>query len=248
MILQRLRDYSRLMHLNKPVGIWLLLWPILWALWLAAGYVPPLNVLAVFMLGTVLMRSAAYVVNAYANRKHEPGPEDLGEQLIATGRVPAREALLLATLLAVLAMAAARDVNGLALILVLPVALLAGIYPFIRRLHSLPLAHLGAAFSWGIPTAYAAVRNAVPWLQAASGGALRCAWRTIRARSSPPACCWRSRSSPSPGRASPPCAMTRSTGMRSACRRAGAGRTGSAPIGSGAIFSCARSSACAFRS
>jgi 4-hydroxybenzoate polyprenyltransferase len=162
----RLRDYALLMRLDKPIGIWLLLWPTLWALWLAAGGMPPLDLLAVFVLGTALMRSAGCVINDYADREFDPHVERTKDRPIAAGRVSPREALLLFVVLCLLALAVASRLNAAALWLSLPAAALAASYPFAKRFHSLPQAHLGIAFSWGIPMAYAAVRGTVPWAEA----------------------------------------------------------------------------------
>ncbi len=162
----RLRDYALLMRLNKPIGIWLLLWPTLWALWLASSGVPRLDLLAVFVLGTVLMRSAGCVINDFADRRFDPHVERTRDRPIAAGRVSPREALLLFAGLCLLALAVASRLDAAALWLSLPAAVLAASYPFAKRFHSLPQAHLGIAFSWGIPMAYAAVRGAVPWLEA----------------------------------------------------------------------------------
>jgi 4-hydroxybenzoate polyprenyltransferase len=160
------RDYALLMRLNKPIGIWLLLWPTLWALWLAASGMPRWDLLAVFVLGTVLMRSAGCVINDFADRKFDPHVERTRDRPIAAGRVKPREALLLFVVLCVVALAVASRLNAAALWLSLPAAALAASYPFAKRFHSLPQAHLGIAFSWGIPMAYAAVRGSVPWAEA----------------------------------------------------------------------------------
>ncbi|HWY24952.1 MAG TPA: 4-hydroxybenzoate octaprenyltransferase [Nevskia sp.] len=162
----RLRDYALLMRLDKPIGIWLLLWPTLWALWLASFGMPRLDLLAVFVLGTILMRSAGCVINDFADRKFDPHVERTRDRPIAAGRVSPREALLLFAGLCLLALAVASRLDAAALWLSLPAAALAASYPFAKRFHSLPQAHLGIAFSWGIPMAYAAVRGAVPWLEA----------------------------------------------------------------------------------
>lgn len=163
---QRLRDYALLMRLDRPIGIWLLLWPTLWALWLAAGGVPPLNLLLVFVLGTVLMRSAGCVINDFADRKFDPHVERTKNRPIAAGRVSPREALALFAALCLVALVLALQLDAAALRLSLPAVVLAASYPFAKRFHSLPQAHLGIAFSWGIPMAYAAVRGAVPWREA----------------------------------------------------------------------------------
>jgi 4-hydroxybenzoate polyprenyltransferase len=165
-MIQRFRDYAQLMRLDRPIGIWLLLWPTLWALWLAAGGTPPLKLVLIFVLGTVLMRSAGCVINDYADREFDPHVERTRNRPIAAGRVSPREALVLFALLCLLALAVASGLNAQALWLSLPAAALAASYPFAKRFHSLPQAHLGIAFSWGIPMAYAAVRGAVPWSEA----------------------------------------------------------------------------------
>ena len=162
----RLHDYALLMRLNKPIGIYLLLWPTLWALWLASGGLPRWDLLAVFVLGTVLMRSAGCVINDFADRKIDPHVERTRDRPIAAGRVSPREALVLFAVLCLLALLIASRLNAAALWLSLPAVVLAASYPFAKRFHSLPQAHLGIAFSWGIPIAYAAVRGAVPWGEA----------------------------------------------------------------------------------
>jgi len=172
----RLYDYALLMRLNKPIGIYLLLWPTLWALWLAAGGAPPLDLLAVFVAGTVLMRSAGCVINDFADREFDPHVERTRNRPIAAGRVSPREALVLFALLCLLSLLIAARLNAAALWLSLPAVLLAASYPFAKRFHSLPQAHLGIAFSWGIPMAYAAVRGSVPWNEAALLMAANLCW------------------------------------------------------------------------
>ncbi len=172
----RLRDYALLMRLNKPIGIWLLLWPTLWALWLASSGLPRLELLVVFVLGTVLMRSAGCVINDYADRGFDPHVERTKDRPIAAGRVSPREALLLFAGLCLVALAVASQLNAAALWLSLPAVALAASYPFAKRFHSLPQAHLGIAFSWGIPMAYAAVRGAVPWSEAGALMAANLCW------------------------------------------------------------------------
>lgn len=162
----KLSDYAQLMRLHRPVGIWLLLWPTLWALWFAAGGVPPWPLLVIFGLGTVLMRSAGCVINDYADRKFDPHVERTRDRPVAAGRVRPREALLLFALLCAVALRVAWSLNAYAKWLSLPAVLIAASYPFAKRFHSLPQAHLGLAFSWGIPMAYAAVRGTVPWGEA----------------------------------------------------------------------------------
>ncbi len=164
---ERLRErwqvWAQLMRLDKPVGIYLLLWPTLWALWFAAGGLPPLLLLAVFVAGTVLMRSAGCVINDLADRNFDGHVERTRQRPLAAGRATAREALILFVVLALLSLAVAAPLNAAALRLTVPAIVLAASYPFAKRFHSLPQAHLGIAFSWGIPMAFAAVNGAVDW-------------------------------------------------------------------------------------
>jgi 4-hydroxybenzoate polyprenyltransferase len=159
----RLAAYAQLMRLDKPVGTWLLLWPTLWALWFAAGGLPPLHLLAIFVLGTFLMRSAGCVINDYADRKVDGHVERTRGRPLASGRAKPREALVLFVLLALMALAVAAPLNAAALWLSVPAVVIAASYPFAKRFHSLPQAHLGIAFSWGIPMAFAAVGGRVDW-------------------------------------------------------------------------------------
>jgi len=172
----KMLDYARLMRLDKPVGIYLLLWPTLWALWFAADGTPPLHLLLIFVAGTVLMRSAGCVINDFADRNFDGHVERTKHRPIAAGRVSPREALVLFAVLALLALAVAAPLNALALGLSVPAAALAASYPFAKRFHSLPQAHLGIAFSWGIPMAFAAVTGSVDWTMAGLLMAANLAW------------------------------------------------------------------------
>lgn len=172
----RFADYARLTRLDRPIGIWLLLWPTLWALWFAAGGVPPLRLLLIFVAGTVLMRSAGCVVNDLADRRFDPYVERTRQRPIAAGRVSPREAIALFVLLCLAALAVAAPLNATALWLAVPAVLLAASYPFAKRFHSLPQAHLGIAFSWGIPMAFAAVRGRVDWPLAGALMAANLCW------------------------------------------------------------------------
>ncbi len=159
--------YWRLMRFDRPIGIWLLLWPTLWALWLAAGGFPPWPMLLVFVLGTALMRAAGCVINDYADRDFDPHVERTRNRPIASGRVGTREALALCVVLGLIALTLAMSLQNVqVLVLAVPGAILAAIYPFTKRWIQIPQAVLGVAFSWGIPMAYAAVRGSVPWLEA----------------------------------------------------------------------------------
>ncbi len=165
---QKFFDYLRLMRLNKPIGIWLLLWPTLWGLWFAAGGYPPSKVLLIFIAGTVLMRSAGCVINDLADRKFDPHVARTKDRPIAAGRVTSAEALRLFVVLCLIAFGLVTQLNTLTVLLSLPAVVLAASYPYAKRFHSLPQAHLGLAFSWGIPMAFTALGKPVDWVL--------CAW------------------------------------------------------------------------
>lgn len=163
----RLREYALLMRLHRPIGIYLLLWPTLWALWLAGHGQPPYEVTLVFVLGVALMRSAGCVMNDIADRDFDPHVARTRDRPLAAKRVTLGEAVGLATMLALLAFALVLTQNALTVQLSFIGLALAVSYPFMKRLHPLPQVHLGAAFGWAIPMAYAAIRNELPlmaWL------------------------------------------------------------------------------------
>lgn len=172
----RLTDYLQLMRADRPIGIWLLLWPTLWGLWLAAGGVPALSLLLIFIAGTVLMRSAGCVINDYADRDFDPHVERTRERPLAAGRVTPREALLLFGGLILLAGLLVLPLGGAVFIWAIPAVLLAASYPFAKRFHSMPQAHLGLAFAWGIPMAWAAQSGTVQWPLAAPLMAATVCW------------------------------------------------------------------------
>jgi 4-hydroxybenzoate polyprenyltransferase len=164
---ERLRQYALLMRLDRPIGSLLLLWPALWALWLAgAGHPQPL-VVVVFVLGVVLMRSAGCVINDYADRNVDPHVARTRQRPMAAGRVTSREALTLFVVLCLLAFALVLLMNRLTVMLSVGAVVLAVIYPFMKRYTHLPQVVLGMAFGWAVPMAYAAQTGAVPpvaWL------------------------------------------------------------------------------------
>ncbi|WP_422614260.1 4-hydroxybenzoate octaprenyltransferase [Aromatoleum evansii] len=160
----RLPIYLRLMRLDKPIGILLLLWPTLWALWLAADGFPPLPILAIFVLGTVLMRSAGCVVNDYADRDFDGHVERTRNRPLATRVIGTREALLLAAGLSLLAFLLILPLAPIVLWLSLPALFLAASYPFMKRFFAIPQAYLGIAFGFGIPMGFAAIQGEVPAL------------------------------------------------------------------------------------
>jgi 4-hydroxybenzoate polyprenyltransferase len=158
----RIKTYVQLMRLDKPIGILLLLWPMLWGLWFAAQGLPDWQILIIFVLGTVLMRSAGCVVNDYADRKIDPHVERTKNRPMAAGRVSSREALLLAAGLSICAFLLILPLNQLTILLSVPALFLAGTYPFTKRFFAMPQAYLGIAFSFGIPMAFAAQTDSLP--------------------------------------------------------------------------------------
>ena len=166
-LLDRARQYALLMRLDRPIGILLLLWPTLWALWIAAEGVPPVKILLVFVAGVVLMRSAGCVINDYADREFDPKVRRTRNRPIAAGRVSPREALVLFVVLCLLAFALVLTLDPLTIRLALVAVVLAAVYPFMKRYTYLPQVVLGMAFGWAIPMAFSAVSGALPkeaWL------------------------------------------------------------------------------------
>lgn len=163
----RLRDYALLMRLDKPIGIYLLLWPTLWALWIAGAGHPRPEVFVVFVLGVVLMRSAGCVINDFADRRMDPHVWRTRDRPLAAGRVRPWEALALFLLLGLAAFGLVLTQNLLTVQLSFVGILLAAVYPFAKRFIWIPQAVLGVAFGWAIPMAFAAQTGGVPpiaWL------------------------------------------------------------------------------------
>jgi 4-hydroxybenzoate polyprenyltransferase len=166
-ILATIGDYAQLTRLDRPIGIWLLLWPTLWALWIAGHGKPDARLFIIFVAGTVLMRSAGCAVNDYADRSFDPHVERTKERPLAAGRISTIEALLLFAVLSLTALVLALQLNRLTLLLAVFGAFLAVSYPFVKRFLSVPQLYLGITFGWGIPMAFAAQREQVPrvtWL------------------------------------------------------------------------------------
>jgi len=155
-IKRRLDAYERLMRLDKPIGALLLLWPALWGLWLAAYGLPDFDNLAIFVVGVIVMRSFGCVVNDYADRGFDPHVKRTRERPLAAGEVSAREAIVLAGFLLLLAFLLVLQLNRLTIILAFIALPLAVIYPFLKRVFSFPQAWLGIAFGFSIPMAFAA--------------------------------------------------------------------------------------------
>jgi 4-hydroxybenzoate polyprenyltransferase len=164
---QRLRLYARLARLDRPIGIFLLLWPTLWALWVAAGGIPSLHLILVFTFGVLLTRSAGCVINDYADRNFDRHVARTRDRPLTTGQVTGLEAyyLLLAMLTAALLLVV--TTNRLTILLAFAAIPLGGCYPFMKRYTYLPQFFMGLAFGWGIPMAFAAQTGTVPpiaWL------------------------------------------------------------------------------------
>lgn len=164
---QRLKLYAQLMRLDKPIGILLLLWPTLWALWFAAAGKPDYSLVVIFVAGTVLMRSAGCVMNDYADRDFDMHVARTRNRPLAAGKISAREAALLAAALSLLAFCLVLPLNRLTIYLSFAALFLAASYPFTKRFLAIPQAYLGIAFGFGIPMTYAATTGEVPmaaWL------------------------------------------------------------------------------------
>lgn len=165
--MNRLHLYLRLVRLDKPIGILLLLWPTLIALWLAAAGKPDIGIVLIFTLGTVLMRSAGCAINDYADRDFDKHVKRTAERPLTSGQIASWEALLVAGVLALIAFALILPLNGLTKQLSVAAVLIAGSYPYFKRFFAIPQAYLGIAFGFGIPMGYAAVLGHVPgsaWL------------------------------------------------------------------------------------
>ncbi|MFT0806432.1 4-hydroxybenzoate octaprenyltransferase [Avibacterium paragallinarum] len=164
---EKLTAYAQLMRFDKPIGTLLLLWPTLWALFLAEKNVPPVSVLLVFVLGVVVMRAAGCVVNDYADRHIDGKVKRTSQRPLATGRVSEKEAKILFVSLIFCAFILVLFLNHYAIGLSFIAVLLAFIYPFMKRYTHLPQFFLGAAFGWSIPMAYGALIAYLPlecWL------------------------------------------------------------------------------------
>jgi 4-hydroxybenzoate polyprenyltransferase len=155
-VIKQFQNYVELMRLDKPIGIWLLLWPTLWALWLAGEGNPDPGIFVVFMFGVVIMRSAGCVLNDLADRNIDPYVERTRMRPIASGAVAPLEALTLFVALALIAVGLAAMLNRPAQVLAVIGAGLTIVYPFIKRIISIPQFVLGAAFGWAVPMAFAA--------------------------------------------------------------------------------------------
>jgi 4-hydroxybenzoate polyprenyltransferase len=166
-ILSGLWEYARLMRLDRPIGIWLLLWPTLWALWIGGRGRPDPHIFTIFVVGTVLMRCAGCAINDYADRSFDPHVERTKNRPLAAGRISTLEALVLFAGLSLTALMLALQLNKSTLLLAVVGGFLAVSYPFVKRFLSVPQMYLGLTFGWGIPMAFEAQLEQVPrvaWL------------------------------------------------------------------------------------
>ncbi|SUB62359.1 4-hydroxybenzoate octaprenyltransferase [Plesiomonas shigelloides] len=167
MLREKLSAYWRLMRMDRPIGTLLLLWPTLWALWLAAQGQPNWSVLLVFVLGVVVMRAAGCVINDYADRHFDGHVKRTANRPLPSGDVHPSEARWLFVALVALAFVLVLTLNSLTIVLSLVALALAAVYPFMKRFTHLPQLVLGVAFGWSIPMAFAAQMNLLPlscWL------------------------------------------------------------------------------------
>ncbi|MDH4233612.1 MAG: 4-hydroxybenzoate octaprenyltransferase [Gallionella sp.] len=164
---KRLSLYIQLTRLHRPIGILLLLWPTLWGLWIAGRGAPSWHIVVIFVIGTVLMRSAGCAINDFADRNIDKHVARTKDRPITSGSIAPKEALWVAAALALAAFLLILPLNALTLLLSVPAVLLAASYPFTKRFFAIPQAYLGIAFGFGIPMAFAAQLNSVPpvaWL------------------------------------------------------------------------------------
>ncbi len=166
-IVRRLDAYERLIRLDKPIGWLLLIWPTLWAVWLAARGQPSVDLVLIFVVGTIVMRSAGCAINDYADREFDAHVERTRMRPLAAGEIRPAEALALAAVLAAAAFGLVLSLGRFAIQLSFVALAIAASYPFAKRVFPLPQAYLGIAFGFGIPMAYAAIQNRLPaecWL------------------------------------------------------------------------------------
>ncbi|NOZ55091.1 MAG: 4-hydroxybenzoate octaprenyltransferase [Gammaproteobacteria bacterium] len=165
--LQRWLNYALLMRFDKPIGFFLLLWPTLWALWIAGSGYPDTFVTLVFVIGVILMRAAGCIINDYADRNIDIKVSRTQFRPLATGKIKPKQALVLCSVICLLAFVLVLTMNWLTVLLSFVAVLLAIIYPFMKRYTYMPQAFLGLAFGWAVPMAFAAQSGILPqssWL------------------------------------------------------------------------------------
>ncbi|HEX7644393.1 MAG TPA: 4-hydroxybenzoate octaprenyltransferase [Burkholderiaceae bacterium] len=160
--MDRLKQYVKLTRLDKPIGILLLLWPTLAALWLASNGMPDWRLLLIFTLGTVLMRSAGCAINDFADRDFDRHVKRTAERPLTSGRISGKEAVAVAVVLTLVAFCLILPLNALTKKLSVAAVIIAASYPYFKRFFAIPQAYLGIAFGFGIPMAFAAVQDKVP--------------------------------------------------------------------------------------
>ena len=159
---ERFISYGYLIRLDKPIGTLLLLWPTLWALWLASSGMPDLSILLIFTVGTFLMRSAGCAINDYADRDFDRHVQRTQGRPVTSGKISGKEAVAVAGVLALIAFLLIQPLNIFTKELSVFALLVAFIYPFTKRFFAMPQAVLGIAFGFGIPMAYAAILDFIP--------------------------------------------------------------------------------------
>ena len=176
--------YARLLRLHRPIGIWLLLWPVLWALWLSSAGHPDPHVFLVFVAGTVLTRSAGCAINDFADRKFDGRVARTRDRPLVTGEVDPIEAVALCVALGFIALGLVLTLNSLTQLMALGGGILLLTYPLMKRFFPLPQLYLGAAFTWSVPMAYAAQTGTMPriaWLLFLAGLVWTMAYDTMYA-------------------------------------------------------------------
>ncbi|WP_456243384.1 4-hydroxybenzoate octaprenyltransferase [Undibacterium umbellatum] len=158
----RLGWYIKLVRLHKPIGILLLLWPTLAALWIASNGQPDWQLVVIFSLGTALMRSAGCAINDYADRDFDRHVKRTADRPLTSGKISGKEAVGVAVVLALISFCLILPLNSLTKMLSVGAVVVAGSYPYFKRFFAIPQAYLGIAFGFGIPMAFAAVQNTVP--------------------------------------------------------------------------------------
>jgi 4-hydroxybenzoate polyprenyltransferase len=161
-IMDRIEQYWLLARFDRPIGILILLWPALWALWVASDGRPDLLVLIVICLGVILMRAAGCVINDYADRNFDPHVERTKQRPIPAGKVTPKEALIVFVVLCLCAFGLVLLLNIYTIMLSFIAAFLAASYPFMKRYTHLPQAYLGIAFGWAVPMSFSAQLNSIP--------------------------------------------------------------------------------------
>jgi len=159
-MLEKLKLYAELVRLNRPIGIYLLLWPTLWALWFASDGIPDSKLLIIFLLGVALMRSAGCAINDYADRNIDLHVARTKNRPITSGRITAKEALGVFFVLVFISFLLVIQLNKSTILLSVVAVSLAASYPFMKRYHYFPQVHLGAAFAWAIPMVFSATTAA----------------------------------------------------------------------------------------